>query len=333
MESSNSVMQVMPVMQAAELKDKYEKVLEKESDLEKHLLKIQEHYWTKKTCYSGKCEAAAQRLLMTILTDNDLKEIHSARYRMKSIDSLWVKYVKKKALLADSPGSDYNIEKYRTMTKDNYYKVITDLIGIRILIRYQQQWETVHEWIWHNFYKEDKPYIQNWLDDYPSGETEDFLVEKPKLYLREEKDYPMYQKYGKDIFEKHISNEGYSSIHYLLWYDGKYVELQVRTIYDEAWGECTHDLVYKCKNKTRRADLERLSECLATQTQAAGMIADIMYEKSQDVSSQADDMGHSMQKVKKIQKSGYEKIQKHLDNMNNSKEKQQEFDGAIDNLI
>lgn len=173
---------------------------------------------------------------MAILTDAELKEIHSARYRIKSIQSLLGKYIKKKAILAEKPGNDYNIEKYRPMDRSNYYKIITDLIGIRILIRYQKQWEVVHEWIWKNFFKSGKSYIKNWLDDYPSGDTEDFIVEKPKLYLRTENELSMYQKFGKDVFEHHVSKEGYSSIHYLLWYDGKYVELQVRTIYDEAWG-------------------------------------------------------------------------------------------------
>lgn len=89
---------------------------------------------------------------MTILGDEELKEIHSARYRTKSIESLIIKYIKKKALLPDKPGNDYNIEKYRPMNMDNYYKIITDLIGIRILIRYQQQWEVIHNWIWGNFF-------------------------------------------------------------------------------------------------------------------------------------------------------------------------------------
>lgn len=330
MESNN---EITAMIREAELEEKYELVLQRENDIEKQLLKIQEHYWTKKTCYSKKCEATAQQLLMTILTDSELKEIHSARYRMKSVNSLLTKYVKKKALLPTQPGTDYNIEKYRLMSKDNYFKIITDLIGIRILIRYQQQWEVVHNWIWNNFFKVDKTYIKNWIDDYPSGETEDFLVEKPKLYLRDEKDFPMYQKVGKDVFEKHVSNEGYSSIHYLLWYDGKYVEIQVRTIYDEAWGECTHDLVYKCKNKARRVELERLSGCLATQTQAASMIADMMFEKAQISPKKKEEKSLPVQGNENIQNLRFERLQKRIQSMNTFKGKEQEFDGAVDNLI
>lgn len=325
--------EIMEIIREAELEDKYEMVSGTEPDLDKHLLKIIEHYWTRKTPYLKKCEATAKQLLMTILTDGELKEIHSARYRTKSIESLIIKYVKKKALLPEKQGNNYNIEKYRPMNKDNYYKIITDLIGIRILIRYQQQWEVIHNWIWNNFFKVEKSYIKNWIDDYPSGDTDDFLVEKPKLYLREEKDLPMYQKYGKDIFDWCVSKEGYSSIHYLLWYDGKYVEVQVRTIYDEAWSECTHDLVYKCKHKAKRAELERLSECLATQTQAAGMISDMMFDKSQVESRKKEGKNLQLKQNSAIDTSKFDKLEKRIRDINDSQKQTKEFNGAIDNLI
>ena len=325
--------EIAEVVREAELEDKYELAALRDTDLEKNLIKISEHYCNTKTSYVTKCEAAAKQLLMTILTDSELKEIHSARYRTKTLDSLLTKYIKKKALLPETPGTDYNIEKYRPLNKSNYYKIITDLIGIRILIRYQQQWEVVHKWIWDNFFKVDKSYIKNWLDDYPSGEAEDFLVEKPKLYLRDVKDLPMYQKFGKDIFESHVSSEGYSSIHYLVWYDGKYVEIQVRTIYDEAWGECTHDLVYKCKNKAQRAELERLSECLSTQTQAASMISDMMFDKSRGKAGKTEKIDWPIKVDGDLEQKKYESLQKRIANINNFQKQVKAFDGAVDDLF
>lgn len=324
--------EIAEIIREAELEDKYELAVIRDADLKRNLVKVGEHYCEGKIPYITKCEAAAKQLLMTILSDSELKEIHSARYRTKSVESLLTKYVKKKALLPETPGTDYNIEKYRPMNKDNYYKIITDLLGIRILIRYQQQWEVVHRWIWNNFSKVDKPYIKNWLDDYPSREAEDFLVEKPKLYLRDAKDLPIYQKVGKDVFDVYISEEGYCSIHYLLWYDGKYVEVQVRTIYDEAWGECTHDLVYKCKNKEKRAELERLSECLATQTQAASMISDMMFDKAKITSEKIEEENSSVKVDKSLENTRYESLQKRITNINNFQKQTKEFDGAVDNL-
>lgn len=143
----------------------------------------------------------------------------------------------------------------------------------------------------------------------------------------------MYQKFGKDIFDWHISNEGYSSIHYLLWYDGKYVEVQVRTIYDEAWGECTHDLVYKCKHKMKRVELERLSECLATQTQAAGMISDMMFEKSKVEQKKKDKKDLALKQNSGMDKAKFDKLEKRIQNIKNSQKQTEEFDGAVDSLI
>ena len=53
---------------------------------------------------------------------------------------------------------------------------------------------------------------------------------------------------------------------------------------EEAAKECTHDLVYKCKDRALQGQLEELSACLATQTQAAGMIAEMMYKKASESS-------------------------------------------------
>ena len=327
------ISKIIDIIREAELEDKYESAKVKDIDLEKNLIKIGEHYWEGKTSYASKCEATARQLLITILDDEELKKIHSARYRTKSIDSLITKYIRKKALLPEIPGFDYNIEKYRPMNRDNYYKIITDLIGIRILIRYQQQWEIVHKWIWENFFKVNKPYIKNWIDDYPAGEAEDFLVEKPKLFLRDEKDLPMYQKFGKDSFESFVSKQGYNSIHYLVWYDGKYVEIQVRTIYDEAWGECTHDLVYKCKNKAQRAELERLSVCLAIQTKAAGMISEMMYDKSEKPSKKPEEKGLPIKMNQDVEMKRYDNLKNQIENINHSYKQVKEFNGVIDDLF
>lgn len=74
------------------------------------------------------------------------------------------------------------------------------------------------------------------------------------------------------------SKSGYNSVHYIINKDGKYIEIQVRTIYDEAWSECTHDIVYKNKNPKRRKELDYISKCLSQQTIAAETMVNYMYE-------------------------------------------------------
>jgi ppGpp synthetase/RelA/SpoT-type nucleotidyltranferase len=83
-----------------------------------------------------------------------------------------------------------------------------------------------------------------------------------------------------DAVDFQQSSEGYNSIHYVVNVDGKYIEIQVRTLLDEAWAECTHDIVYKnIKNKSQIMELQYLSNCLAQQTTSAEMISNLIYEK------------------------------------------------------
>lgn len=332
----NSFDKIRTIISEADLDGKFEEAASKTLDIEKQIMEIAEDYNGKDMCYRNKCESTAQHLLMEILKTEKLRDIHSARYRVKTVDSLITKYVKKRAMLPKDPGNDYNIEKYRPMDSSNYHKIITDLIGIRILIRYQQQWILVHDWIWETFFMHEKEYIKNWIEDYPSGERVDFIVEKPRIYLRDYKERPLYEIRGKDKFEIHDSNEGYNSLHYLIWYDGKYVEIQVRSIYDEAWSECTHDLVYKCKNKKNKAELDKLSVCLATQTQAAGMLANMMFDKSspneKKEKSEEETLPQNIDRSEK-QNKRFTQIENRIHNMDKSKKEKDNFDGHLDELI
>lgn len=226
------------------------------------------------------CDAIAQKLLMRILQSEDLKKIHSARYRVKSMESLAVKIIKKKAALPSRTSNIYDIEKYRNLDKDNYYKVLMDLTGIRILIRYRTEWLTVHKWIREHYYKGDEHFVKDCLKDYNYQPQHPFIAEKPKLYYRSKKDLSFYKQIDRDFFEFIESDEGYNSLHYIINNDGKYIEIQVRTIFDEAWAECTHDLVYKNIKKEKEAELKYLSQCLSQQTISAEYIANLLYIKA-----------------------------------------------------
>lgn len=320
------------IIKDAELESVYEQARKTDPDLALNLEKIADQYERARTSYRSKCEATARNLLMMILSDDNLKEIHSATYRVKTTESLIGKYIRKKAVLPAKQGDDYDIEKYRPMSGANFHKIITDLIGIRILIRYPQQWRMVHEWIFSNFFKGSERYIKNWIQDYPRDNTEDFIVEQPKLYVRYENEISSYMIDGQMIFQPKISSEGYSSLHYLIWYDGKYAEIQVRTVFDEAWGECTHDLVYKCKNKVRKRELERLSVCLASQTQSAGMIASLMYDKAFSEEEQEEIMeGHTV--IDQEEERTYRMLEKRIHGMMELGKQVQDFDGSVDKLI
>lgn len=267
------------IVEEAELESMYGQVSEIEPELDFQLKRIAEHYGEGANPYRAGCEETARSLLIRILSDERLKEIHSAKYRVKTAESLIGKCIRKKAELPRLPGEDWDVEKYRPLCGDNYYKVITDLVGIRILIRYPQQWRMVHEWILDVFALWKQDCVKDWEAAYPEEGAGNFLAEQPRLYVRYGNEISAYLVDGELPFRPTISKEGYCSLHYLVWYEGHYAEIQVRTIFDEAWGECTHDLVYnRHRNSGNRQELERLSVCLAAQTQSAGMLASLMYD-------------------------------------------------------
>ena len=241
--------------------------------------------------------------------------IHSIRYRAKDVDSLIVKLIQKSAQVPMDPQGNPDIEKYRIINKDNYYKLITDLIGVRILIRYRHQWKDVHSLIWKLFHSDEYEYIENWVDEYKNDPAVKYIVEKPKAYVKQSTDRPIYEEIGKNIFDIKDSNNHYASLHYIVNVGGRYCEIQVRTIFDEAWCECDHDFVYKAatKSKKDKKTLEKLSIILSQHTTAAESIVNLMCElatptpakknaKAQEVRSHTDSQDKLSKSFSAIQK-------------------------------
>lgn len=212
--------------------------------------------------------------------DMKLPVIHSIRYRAKDVESLLVKLIQKSAQVPANPQDNPDIEKYRVINKNNYYKLITDLIGVRILIRYRKQWKNVHSLIWKLFHSDEYEYIENWIDEYKKDPAVKYIVEKPKAYVKQNSDRLIYEEIGKNIFDIKDSNNHYASLHYIVNVGGIYCEIQVRTIFDEAWCECDHDFVYKAhaKSKKDKKTLEKLSIVLSQHTTAAESIVNLMCE-------------------------------------------------------
>lgn len=286
-------------------------------------------------------DAIAQRLLLEIINDEKIKnKIHSARYRIKEKESLQAKIVRKKAGLSQEISEDYEKEKYRNLDAGNYFKIITDLIGFRIIVRYREQWIDVHKWIFEKYYRGDEYFVKNHIEDYHSSVAKPFMAEKPQIYYRNRQERAFYEQTGRDLYELIESDEGYNSIHYVVNVDGKYVEIQVRTIFDEAWSECTHDIVYKNKNKKLRNELEYLSKCLAQQTIASEAMVNLMYEKVHKSSKSYGDIS-KMTNIPLIEVDDSEDTDNAIMNKSNvekrilqlKKIQTGEFDGSIDNLI
>lgn len=301
-----------------QLRQSLERVEERVPEFWKILKEIESHYNQFIDEYKSKIGVIIEKI-----SNEDMNNpvIHSIRYRIKGVDSLLVKIIQKSANVPKEPQGNPEVEKYRNISKDNYYKIITDLIGIRILIRYRYQWKNVHALIWKLFNSTNDEYVGDWIKDYKSDPATRYIVEKPKAYIKQECDRDTYEQIGKNIFDIRNSENHYASLHYIINVGGYYCEIQVRTIFDEAWCECNHDFVYKSniEDKKDKYTLEKLSVILSQHTTAAESIVDLMcnltteaYSSSNSPEEEHDDNDDNTENKSLELYSAIEKRAKHL---------------------
>lgn len=105
----------------------------------------------------------------------------------------------------------------------NYKNSVTDLIGVRVLHLFKDDWKDIHNFI-----------TKTWE-----------LKEKPIAYVREGDNVNIYKKNKLKIMEH---PRAYRSIHYVIKCQPNKVvhnvEIQVRTIFEEAWSEIDHSMKY-----------------------------------------------------------------------------------------
>ena len=170
------------------------------------LLKIHENHSSKE-----RGQLNISNFIFEILSELDT--VHSIRRRIKDPEHLIEKIIRK---TLDKP----EIE----ITTENYSEKITDLIGVRVLHLYKEDWLEIHNKI-----------LSTWS-----------TVEKPTANIRKGDNEEVYINNGCDIKEHKY---GYRSVHYLIEFpsskDSKaIVEIQVRTLFEEAWSEIDHKIRY-----------------------------------------------------------------------------------------
>lgn len=203
-------------------------------------------------------------------TIEDWKCVHLLSSRIKTVDSLLAKViVKRHEQLGDKDKPYYRID------GSNYKELITDIVGVRLIINYRGFWKEIHEQMIQMF-----PYSD--IEKYSSVKTlphpengENLLAEIPKAYYAEGDDISGYEELG-DLIEPKQHEMGYRSIHYVVSYKGTYMEIQVRTIYDEAWSDCDHNYVYKKDEKNSNSALCEMSKILCQMTNVSSDIGDSM---------------------------------------------------------
>ena len=165
------------------------------------------------------------------LYDIETAGIHSYRYRTKDTWHLLEKVIRKKK---------ENPKKFGALDHTNFYKYITDLIGIRVFFLYREDWVYFHNYITRRFENDPNQYIHDRLNDFDEDPDHYYIAERPKAYKRTG-DSKIYNSKEIDIITTGI----YRSLHYTIKYKGYYVEIQGRTLFEEGWSEIDHDIVYK----------------------------------------------------------------------------------------
>ena len=193
--------------------------------------------------------------------------VHLHTSRIKTLESLIDKVIRKRH---EWLGDDNS--KYANINVDNYKDIITDLVGLRLIINYRGHWLDMHNEILSEFpYTSNGMYEKDKLIAHIPGKN--IQAELPKAYYADGDDIKQYIDCGL-IPQKHKMN--YRSIHYTLSFEGVYIEVQIRTIYDEAWSDCDHNYVYKKDDNKSHAALQQMSGILAKLTNLSNDIGEQM---------------------------------------------------------
>lgn len=160
-------------------------------------------------------------------------DFHFVYWRIKDPEHLVAKIIRRR---------NSNYKKYKYLNTENYWQIVTDLIGFRGIIVFREDWPGIHQKLLKKFH--DKPelymdrneYARN--DEIPNG----CLVKAPIAHIRAGDSKELYLKHLE--VENIISKENYRAVHYVFKYRDVYVELQVRTLFEDALGEMDHRIRY-----------------------------------------------------------------------------------------
>ena len=140
--------------------------------------------------------------------------VHSCKKRLKDRDHLAAKIRRKCANLNE-------------VTRENFFTELTDLAGVRILHLFQEQFGPIDGVI------RERVQGGDWC-----------LAERPKAYTWDPESVQFFRRFDLDVLEK---STAYTSVHYVVKPrpdSPVSCEVQVRTLFEEIWGEVDHRMNY-----------------------------------------------------------------------------------------
>lgn len=141
--------------------------------------------------------------------------VHSFKSRLKDREHLRAK-IRRKAELG------------REINADNLFACVTDLAGVRIL----------------HLFQEDFNHIDKLIRRKVNDDGDWIFHKRPKAYTWDPEAAEYFKYFDLDVSEKATS---YTSVHYLVRprIDSPWCcEIQVRTLFEEIWGEVDHQINY-----------------------------------------------------------------------------------------
>lgn len=185
-----------------------EKIKKQNIDI-KDLKEIYSDYIECRTSYENQANFIANIL-------RSQQSVHSVKSRIKAPERLIEKIIRKTEDRKNKYGEDFRF------TVDNYKDEINDLIGIRVIHIFKEQWRDIHEFI-----------INTWN------------VIEITANVREGDNTKDFEELNIEVRSR---ASGYRSVHYLVEFyptNKKVIaEIQVRTIFEEGYGEIDHRLRY-----------------------------------------------------------------------------------------
>lgn len=194
--------------------------------------------------YLPYCEKIRLEVLTT-LNEELTGAVHSIRSRVKNPDHLIAKIIR----------STYrNPSRYGTLNHKNYWKIVTDLIGIRIIILDKRDWRGVHNDLLRIFRNIPDRYCygpNDIVQNYDRFEKEvmsarditgsSYHAEMPVCYIATSDDRKLYSDPNLKVDN---SKQHYRSLHYIIRYKNVYFEIQMRSLFEEGWLEFDHRMKY-----------------------------------------------------------------------------------------
>lgn len=173
-----------------------------------------------------------------LLNNREFPIIHSVKSRIKD-----AYHLKDKLLRQEKKGNNINLT--------NFFEKINDLIGVRILHLHQEQFSLIHNEI---------------LKKIQEGKWT--FHEEPKAYTWDLEAQKTYEDLG---IKTEVKESLYTSVHYVIKLNDNAsksicCEIQVRSLFEEIWGEIDHTINYphETKSVACKEQIRVLSKLIST---------------------------------------------------------------------